>query len=161
MIVDFLVIDEVDNRFAASENAADLFGKIFEQIFRNRLQNKLPVIMCSNSPNPIEMFTGSFKTSIDSLMSSMKMIVATGNDFRPNEVVEREIRKICEKEGSVLVVFGDVGGVYKGKYGISITSIDGKKRIGEFLCDNQTLIKPRIMHIASLNNNRLTIEAAK
>ena len=80
--VDFLVIDEVDNRFASTENASDLFGQMLEQIFRSRLQNKLPVLMASNSPNPIEMFNGSIKASIDSLCSSMKTIVAIGNDFR-------------------------------------------------------------------------------
>lgn len=80
--VDFLVIDEVDSRFAPSENASDLFGRTLEAILRTRIQNKLPTIMCSNSPNPIEMFTGAMKASIDSLCSSMTMVVALSNDFR-------------------------------------------------------------------------------
>lgn len=82
MMVDFLVIDEVDNRFFPSENAADLVGRTLEQIFRTRLQNKIPTIMCSNSPNPVEMFSGAMKQSMDSLYSSTKTIVAVGSDFR-------------------------------------------------------------------------------
>lgn len=84
-IVDFLVIDEVDSRFSPSENSSDLFGRTLEQIFRTRLQNKIPMILCSNSPNPIEMFSGAIKESLDSLYSSTKMIVAIGEDFRKNK----------------------------------------------------------------------------
>jgi DNA replication protein DnaC len=81
-IVDFLVIDEFDNRFMPNENTADLFGRMLEHIFRTRAQNKLPTIMCSNSPNPVEAFTGALKQSIDSLMSKVKIIPVLGEDFR-------------------------------------------------------------------------------
>jgi len=84
MIVDFLVIDEFDNRFFNSENSSELFGKTLESIFRTRMQNKLPSIMISNSPNPLEGFTGNFKQSIDSLFSNVKMISSFGSDFRKN-----------------------------------------------------------------------------
>ena len=81
-IVDFLVIDEFDPRFIGSDNAGDLFGRTLETIFRTRTQNKLPTIMCSNSPNPIESFTGSIKVSIDSLMSRVKIIPILASDYR-------------------------------------------------------------------------------
>jgi DNA replication protein DnaC len=82
MIVDFLAIDEFDSRFMRTELTADLFGKMLEHIFRTRSQNKLPTIMCTNSPNPVESFSGSIKQSIDSLMSKVKMIPIIGEDFR-------------------------------------------------------------------------------
>ena len=81
-IVDFLVIDEFDPRFIGSDNAGDLFGRTLETIFRTRSQNKLPTIMCSNSPNPVESFTGSIKVSIDSLMSRVKIIPILASDHR-------------------------------------------------------------------------------
>lgn len=83
MVVDFLVIDEFDPRFMPSENAADLFGRTLEGIFRTRAQNKLPTIMCTNSPNVVESFTGPIKQSIESLMKGyMKIVPVIGADFR-------------------------------------------------------------------------------
>ncbi len=67
-LVDFLVIDEFDSRFFASENAADLYAKTLETIFRTRSQNKLPTLMCTNSPNIIESLHGGLKQSIESLL---------------------------------------------------------------------------------------------
>jgi DNA replication protein DnaC len=84
---DFLVIDEFDPRFMQTETTADLFGKTLEHIFRTRSQNKLPTIFCTNSPNPVESFTGSIKNSIDSLMSSVKIIPVIGKDFRKQRVM--------------------------------------------------------------------------
>lgn len=81
--VDFLVIDEFDSRFFSTENAADLYARSLESIFRTRIQNKLPTIMCTNSPNVVESFGGSLRASIDSLMSGyMKMFPVMGDDFR-------------------------------------------------------------------------------
>jgi hypothetical protein len=85
MMVDFLVIDEMDPRFVANDNSADLFGRTLEHVFRTRLQNKLPVIMCSNSPNPTETFSGAIKQSIESITSNMKMIVVISKDFRKEQ----------------------------------------------------------------------------
>ena len=83
MMVDFLVIDEVDPRFISSDNAADLYARTLESIFRTRSQNKLPTIMCTNSPNVIEVFNGPLKTSLESLMKGyMKMFPVFGQDFR-------------------------------------------------------------------------------
>lgn len=85
MSVDFLVIDEFDSRFMSTESSSDLFGKTLEHIFRTRSQNKLPTILCTNSPNPIESFNGSIKNSIDSLMSRVKVIPIIGEDFRKQQ----------------------------------------------------------------------------
>jgi DNA replication protein DnaC len=83
-LVDFLVIDEFDSRFMPSENAADLYARSLESVFRTRSQNKLPTLMATNSPNPIESFNGQLKASIGSLMSGYIKIftVAPGKDFR-------------------------------------------------------------------------------
>jgi len=82
-MVDFLIIDEFDPRFIASDNAADLYARTLETIFRTRSQNKLPTIMCTNSPNVLESFTGTLKASIGSLMSGyLKIIPIIGEDFR-------------------------------------------------------------------------------
>lgn len=82
-MVDFLVIDEFDSRFMPSENAADLYARSLESVFRSRSQNKLPTLMCTNSPNIIESFTGSLKQSIDSLVKGyLKIFPVFGEDFR-------------------------------------------------------------------------------
>jgi DNA replication protein DnaC len=83
---DFVVLDEVDPRFFGTDAAADMFGKTLEHIFRTRSQNKLPTIFCTNSPNPVEAFSGSIKQSIDSLMSKVKIIPIMGKDFRKGTV---------------------------------------------------------------------------
>ena len=82
-LVDFLVIDEFDSRFMPSENAADLYARSLEGVFRNRSQNKLPTLMCTNSPNIVESFNGPLKQSIDSLMHGyLKIFPVFGEDFR-------------------------------------------------------------------------------
>lgn len=84
--VDFLVIDELDPRFMATENAADLYARSLEGVFRTRSQNKLPTIICTNSPNMVESFSGALKTSIDSLMHGyMEFFPVLGSDFRKNK----------------------------------------------------------------------------
>lgn len=83
MMVDFLVIDEVDSRFIGTDNASDLYARTLEGIFRTRSQNKLPTIMCTNSPNVLEAFNGSLKASIGSLMKGyMKIFPVLGDDHR-------------------------------------------------------------------------------
>lgn len=87
-MVDFLVLDEFDNRFISSDSAADLYARILESIFRTRSQNKLPTIMCTNSPNILETFTGPLKQSLDSLMKGyMKVFPVLGEDFRKNGLI--------------------------------------------------------------------------
>jgi Homing endonuclease len=81
--VDFLVIDEFDPRFMASDNAADLYARTLESVFRTRGQNKLPTLMCTNSPNVIESFNGPLKASIASLMKGyVKIFPVLGEDVR-------------------------------------------------------------------------------
>src|ERR1035437_6228170 len=82
-MVDFLTIDEFDPRFFSSESASDLYARSLEGIFRTRSQNKLPTIMCTNSPNIKEIFTGSLKASIGSLISGyLPIFTVLGSDFR-------------------------------------------------------------------------------
>lgn len=80
--VDFLVIDEVDQRFMGTENAADLFGRILEPIIRTRIQNKMPLFFCTNSPRVTDAFTGSLKASFTSLMHMITVHAILGKDFR-------------------------------------------------------------------------------
>lgn len=81
--VDFLAIDEFDGRhIGATDNATDLFGRTFEYVVRTRLQNKLPTIVVSNSPNPVETFQGNIKDSLDSLMTKLPTIATIGPDQR-------------------------------------------------------------------------------
>jgi DNA replication protein DnaC len=82
-MVDFLAIDEFDSRFMPSENAADLYARSLESVFRTRSQNKLPTLMCTNSPNIVESFGGQLKQSLDSLIKGyLKMFPVFGEDFR-------------------------------------------------------------------------------
>lgn len=83
VLVDFLVIDEFDPRFMATENAADLYARTLESVFRTRSSNKLPTLMCTNSPNVVESFSGPLRASIDSLMKGyLKVFPVLGEDFR-------------------------------------------------------------------------------
>jgi DNA replication protein DnaC len=82
LTVDFLVIDEFDPRYMGSDSASDLFGKILEDIFRARAQNNMPTFMSTNSPNVIESFQGSIKSSISSLMNYVKIVSVIGMDLR-------------------------------------------------------------------------------
>lgn len=83
VLVDFLVIDEFDSRFMPSENAADLYARTLEGVFRTRSQNKLPTLMCTNSPNILKVFTGPLKESIESLIKGyLEIFPVLGEDFR-------------------------------------------------------------------------------
>ena len=83
IMVDFLAIDEFDSRFISTENAADLYARTLEGVFRTRSQNKLPTLMATNSPNVIETFSGSLKQSLSSLMHGyLKIYPVLGEDFR-------------------------------------------------------------------------------
>ena len=84
VMVDFLICDEFDIRFIASDNAADLYARSLETVFRARSQNKLPTLMATNSPNPVESFNGPLKASIESLVEGYLEVftVFPGKDFR-------------------------------------------------------------------------------
>ena len=83
--VDFLVIDEFDQRFMGTDNAADLFGRIIEPILRTRIQNRLPLLLCTNSPSVTSGFVGDLKMSISSLMKLVKTVPVLGKDYRDEE----------------------------------------------------------------------------
>lgn len=79
---DVLVIDEFDSRFFGSDNASDLYGRLFEPTLRSRLQNKLPTILCSNNIDVTAGFHGALKESIGSLLKLVKVVPVLGKDFR-------------------------------------------------------------------------------
>ena len=86
VLTDFIVIDEIDPRFVATESASDLFARGLEGILRTRSQNRLPIIMCTNSPNIVESFNGQLKASLNSLFSGyMEMFPVFGSDHRKKD----------------------------------------------------------------------------
>lgn len=83
--IDFLVIDEIDNRFFPTQSSMKLYGGQLESVLRSRMQNKLPTIMCSNSHDVGEVFEGQFRKSFQSLFSQfVETIRVGGPDARKN-----------------------------------------------------------------------------
>jgi DNA replication protein DnaC len=83
--IDFVVIDEVDQRFFPSQGSQELYGNHFEYILRTRSQNKLPTIICTNSEDTNGIFSGQFKESFESLKAQfVKTIHVGGKDARQN-----------------------------------------------------------------------------
>ncbi len=83
---DFMVIDEVDQRYFESVNSRNLYGNHFENILRIRTQNKLPLIMCTNSEDLDAIFAGEFQESFKSLRSQFFNVVPVlGHDARKKE----------------------------------------------------------------------------
>lgn len=82
--VDFLVIDEVDSRFFISDAQKELFGSIYESIFRYRTHNSLPTVICTNETDDIlNVFYGQSKQAIDSLNKQyLSIYPVVGKDFR-------------------------------------------------------------------------------
>jgi len=86
----FLVIDEFDSRHMANtENAQDFFGRIIEDILRIRLNNQLPIILCTNNVNVVAAFRNSLQESLASLMNYMDIMPVLGPDYRPVEKQKR------------------------------------------------------------------------
>jgi DNA replication protein DnaC len=84
--MDFLVVDEIDNRFFPTQSSMELYGAQLENVLRGRMQNKLPTIMCSNNTRIELIFGGEFKRSFQSLWSQfVKTIIAVGPDARKGE----------------------------------------------------------------------------
>jgi len=80
---DFVVIDELDQRFFPSQGSMELYGNHFENMLRSRAQNKMPTIMCTNSPDTGQIFGGEFKKSFDSLGAQFVCVLpAGGKDAR-------------------------------------------------------------------------------
>lgn len=87
LTVDFLVIDEFDSRhIPSSSQSIDFFARTIEDVFRTRLQNAMPLYLCTNSPNPLEAFKGSLKESITSLWHHVEVVPVLGKDFRVDGV---------------------------------------------------------------------------
>jgi DNA replication protein DnaC len=83
-VVDWIVIDEWDSRYLSSLNSKDFHSKIFEEILRARINNKLPTIICTNTNNMTESIPSNFKSSIDSLLNLLEKyeIPSITGDFR-------------------------------------------------------------------------------
>jgi hypothetical protein len=82
-MVDFLVVDEVDQRFFGTVNSRALYGNQFEGILRTRTQNRLPMVMCSNASDLDEIFADEFQESFRSLRAQFFVEkVLTGKDAR-------------------------------------------------------------------------------
>jgi DNA replication protein DnaC len=80
---DFLVVDEVDQRFFGTVNKGILYGTQFEAILRMRTQNRLPMVICTNASELDKIFTGEFETSFESLRSQFFIeCVVMGKDVR-------------------------------------------------------------------------------
>ena len=86
LTTDFLVIDEFDPRYIGSDAAAEMFGRILEDILRIRLQNTLPIIICTNSLNPLEAFKGPLKNSLGSLFNYFVQVSVLGKDLRKEKL---------------------------------------------------------------------------
>jgi DNA replication protein DnaC len=83
---DFVVIDEVDQRFFPTQMSMELYGHQLENVLRGRMQNKLPTILCSNSADINQIFGGEFRKSLSSLGSQfIKIVPVGGADARENE----------------------------------------------------------------------------
>ena len=82
----FLVIDEFDSRHMAStDNAVNFFGRVVEDILRIRLNNQMPMILCTNNINVVAAFRDSLQESLASLMNYMETVPVLGIDYRPQE----------------------------------------------------------------------------
>ena len=81
---DFLVIDELDSRFFPSDAQKELFSSIYENIFRHRVHNNLPTIICTNeTSNILDVFYGPAVQSITSLNNQYLTIYpVAGIDYR-------------------------------------------------------------------------------
>jgi DNA replication protein DnaC len=82
--VDFLTLDEYCDRYVfPSDKAEQLFGQTMERVLRHRLQNRMPTIICSNTPDLKDVLAGDFSRAVDSLFSRyVKTIYVSGKDFR-------------------------------------------------------------------------------
>jgi DNA replication protein DnaC len=80
---DFLVLDEVDQRFFPTAGAKELFGNMFEYIMRTRSHRMKPIIMCTNSIDTSQIFEGAYGFMFNSLKSQfMTELFASGKDVR-------------------------------------------------------------------------------
>ena len=52
LTINFLVIDELDPRYMATDASADFHGRLLESVLRHRTGNKLPLFLCTNTISP-------------------------------------------------------------------------------------------------------------
>jgi len=83
----FLVIDELDPRYMATEAASDFQGRMLESVLRYRTQNKLPIFLCTNAVDIEQAFTGAIKEAISSLMNYVEIFPVLGKDYRKQEKI--------------------------------------------------------------------------
>jgi len=80
---DFLVLDEVDQRFFPTAGGKELFGNMFEYVMRTRSHRMKPIIMCTNSVDTSKIFDGAYGQMFASLKSQfMTELFAGGKDAR-------------------------------------------------------------------------------
>lgn len=140
--VDFLVIDEFDSRFMASDNAADLYARTLESIFRTRSANKQPTLMCTNSPNVVESFHGSLKASVGSLMKGYTKIFAVlGEDVRGKwqEEISALMTNIMKIDARFQAAYDDFRQFKDGlsKNDLRTVLIHGKRIVTDLECEKQ------------------------
>lgn len=84
MEVDFLVIDEFDLRWVfPSEKAERMFGSTLEHILRNRFQNRMPTVLCSNTVEIDNVLSEDFSRAFESLRNQyIQVIPVSGKDYR-------------------------------------------------------------------------------
>lgn len=81
---DFVVIDEFDERWIfPSEKVEQIFSSNMEYIFRNRFQNGLPTIICSNTSEIDNVIKGYHSKAFSSLKEKYADIIyVAGGDLR-------------------------------------------------------------------------------
>lgn len=82
---DFLVIDEFDSRYMSTQASSDFYGRTLEDVLRSRIQNRVPIILCTNNPNPTMSFEGTLQQSISSLFNNVDIFPFFGEDYRVKE----------------------------------------------------------------------------
>jgi DNA replication protein DnaC len=87
LMTHFVVIDELDPRYMATDAAADMHGRLLEDILRYRTSNKMPLFLCTNATDVEQAFSGSIKQAISSLLNYVDMFPVLGKDYRKQEKI--------------------------------------------------------------------------
>jgi DNA replication protein DnaC len=87
--IDFLVIDEVDNRHFISSNFSELAYKMLENIIRQRGTNCVPTIIITNSSTFVNNISDNFKQAISSLLKRYEQINFGMKDHRSLKLNEK------------------------------------------------------------------------
>lgn len=87
LTINFLVIDELDPRYMATDASADFHGRLLESVLRHRTGNKLPLFLCTNAISVEESFSGSIKQAISSLFNYVDVFPVLGQDYRKQEKI--------------------------------------------------------------------------